>query len=212
MEHQISTIYSDLKGKKLLIMDNSALGACAVKRAKELGVKTIVANFYPIEKSASKQVADETVDIDISDIDAMVELVNKKQIDGIFVGWTDSHLPFYAEICRRTGLPCCGTKEQFEILSNDKRKFKQKCLEYGVPTIPEFSIDIHFSKKDLKNIEYPVIVKPADGSGGRGVKRCNNEQELIEHYTMLYDKSKSKKIICEKYIDSPHEIFLNYTS
>ena len=116
-----------LEGKKLLVMDNSALGACAVKRAKEMGIKTIVANFYPIDRSASKQVADEAIDIDISHIDEMVDLIHKRGIDGVFIGWTDSHLPFYAEICERAGLPCCGTKEQFEILSNDKRQFKECC-------------------------------------------------------------------------------------
>lgn len=200
-----------LEGKTLLIMDSSALAACAVKRAQKLGIHVIVANFYPVEKSASKQVADESVDIDISNIDAMVDLVKEKQIDGIFVGWTDSHLPFYCEICSRAGLPCCGTKEQFEILSNDKRLFKEACLKYGVPTIPEYHIDMRFKKEDLDQITYPALIKPADGSGSRGVQRCDSEEELIQYYSDLFKLSKSKKILCEKYIDSPKEIYLHYT-
>lgn len=201
----------NLEGKKLLVMDTSALGACAVRRAKEMGIKTIVANFYPEEKSASKQIADEKVDIDISHIDEMVELVKERHIDGIFVGWTDSHLPFYVEICERTGLPCCGTKEQFEILSNDKRMFKKCCLKYGIPTIPEYKLDINLKREDLDHIEYPVLVKPADESGSRGVKRCDNEKELVSYYAELYAHSKSKKIIVEKYIDSQREIFIHFT-
>ena len=66
-------MYENLKGKTLLIMDRTALAACAVKRAKELGIRVIVANFYKYEDSPSKQVADVAVDIDISDVDAMVE-------------------------------------------------------------------------------------------------------------------------------------------
>lgn len=201
----------NIEGKKLLVMDNSALAACAVRRAKEMGIKTIVANWYPIEVSASKQVADETVDINISHIDEMIDLIKEKEIDGIFVGWTDSHLPFYAEICERTGLPCCGTVEQFDILSNDKRRFKKSALEYGVPTIPEYKIDINFLREDLDKIEYPVLVKPADESGSRGIKRCDSEEDLVEYYKFLYEHSKSKKILCEKYIDSPKEIFIHYT-
>ena len=200
-----------LEGKKLLVMDNSALGACAVKRAKEMGIKTVVANFYPIDKSASKQVADETVDVDISHIDEMVDLIRERGIDGVFIGWTDSHLPFYAEICERAGLPCCGTKEQFEILSNDKRQFKECCRKYGVPTIPEYKLDINFRREDLERITYPVLVKPADESGSRGVKRCNNEEELVDYYAELYARSKSKKILVEKYIDNAREIFLHFT-
>jgi len=202
---------NSLEGKTLMVMDNTALGACAVKRAKELGVHTVVANFYPYEKSASKQVADEFVDIDISDIDSMVKFVKDMSVDGIFVGWTDSHLPFYADICEKAGLPCCATKDQFAILSNDKHNFKKACDFYGVPTVKEYHLDINFKDEDLRNIQYPVMVKPADGSGGRGVKKCNDENELVEHYKYLYDNSKSHKIICEEYIDSSNEIFLNYT-
>lgn len=201
----------DLVGKTLLIMDNTALGAAAVTRAKEMGVKTIVANFYPYERSKSKQVSDEYVDIDITKTDSVVKLIKEKNIDGVFVGWTDSHLPYYAEICEKANLPSCATKEQFEILSNNKHKFKQACIQYGVPTLKEYSLDIKFKKEDLEKIIYPVMVKPADGSGGRGVKKCNNEKELKDHYTSLYNNSHSKNIICEEYIDNADELFLNYT-
>ena len=204
-------MYEHLKGKTLLVMDRTALAACAVLRAKELGIRTVVANFYKYEDSPSKQVADVSIDADISDIERMLQIVKDYDIDGIFVGWTDSHLPFYAQICEKAGLPCCGTLDQFDIMSNDKRRFKQACIDNGVPTTPSYKIDMNFSREDLDKIVYPVVIKPADGSGGRGVARCNNEEELISGYTALYESSRSKKLVCEKYIDSPLEIFLNYT-
>ena len=204
-------MYEHLKGKTLLVMDRTSLAACAVLRAKEMGIKTVVGNFYKTEDSPSKQVADVAIDIDISDTDAMLKMIEDYNIDGIFVGWTDSHLPFYADICEKAGLPSCGTVEQFDILSNDKRRFKEACLKYGVPTPEIYNIDINFKREDLDKIVYPVMVKPADGSGGRGIKKCNNEEELIEHYKELYDSSSSKKIVCERYIQSENEIFIHYT-
>ncbi len=201
----------NLAGKTLLVMDRTALAACAVKRAKELGCRTIVANFYPTEASPSKQIADIAIDIDISHTDEMLELIRKYNVDGIFVGWTDSHLPFYADICQKAGLPCIGTKEQFDILSNDKRRFKDVCLKYGVPVPREYKLTMEFKREDLDAITYPVLVKPADESGSRGIRRCNNEAELIENYTWLYNRSVSKKIFVEQYIDSTKEIFLHYT-
>ena len=200
-----------LQGKKLLFFDGSSLAACAVERAKQMGVKTIVANYYPAEKSPAKLLADEVWNVNFSDIDNMVRLIKENHIDGIFVGWTDSHLPFYAEICEKAGLPCCGTLEQFDILSNDKRRFKEVCLEYGVPTPEIFKIDIDMNPQDLAKIVYPVMVKPADGSGGRGIMKCNNEEELIRYYKQLYDESPSKKIVCERYMQSENEIFIHYT-
>lgn len=201
----------NIAGKKLLFFDGSALAVNAVKRAKELGVKTIVANFYQAEKSPAKLVADESWDVDFSNVDNMVKLIKDNEIDGIFVGWTDSHLPYYAEICEKAGLPCCGTVEQFDILSNDKRRFKQACIDYGVPTMPMYKLDMNFKREDLDKISYPVMVKPADESGSRGVKRCDSEEELISYYATLYESSKSKKIFVEKYIDSPKEIYIHYT-
>ena len=211
MFEPVKSIYSDLKGKRLLIMDRTALAACAVKRAKEMGIYTVVANFYSVEDSPSKQIADEAIMIDISNVDAMVRLIQEKKINGVFIGWTDSHLPYYVDICQKAKLPCCATKEQVNILSNNKLLFKETCQKYGVPTVPSYKLDIHFRREDLDRIQYPVIVKPADGSGGRGVFRCDNESELIEYYSRLYESSSSKMIVCEKYMDSLHEIFLNYT-
>ncbi len=201
----------NLEGKTLLFLDGSALGACAVRRAKELGIHTIVANYYKTEKTPGKMVCDEPIEIDFSDVDAMCELVREKHIDGIFVGWTDSNLPYYAEISKRMGLPCCGTEEQFEVFSNDKRKFKEVATQFGVPVPKRYELTMEFLPEDLAKVEYPVLVKPADESGSRGIKRCDNEQELIENFTWLYAYSKSKKIFVEKYIDSPTEVFIYYT-
>ena len=164
-------MYEHLKNKTLLVMDRTSLAACAVIRAKEMGIRTVVANFYKTEDSPSKQVADVALEVDISNTDAMLRIIKDYKVDGIFVGWTDSHLPFYAKICKEAGLPCCGTEDQFDILSNDKNKFKEECLKHGVPTPKRFKIDINFNKEDLDKIEYPVMVKPADGSGGRGIKK-----------------------------------------
>lgn len=204
-------MYKHLQGKTLLVMDRTSLAACAVIRAKEMGIRTVVANFYKTEDSPSKQVADVAIDIDISDTDAMVKLIREYNVDGIFVGWTDSHLPFYAKICEAAGLPCCGTVEQFDIVSNDKRKFKEECLKYGVPTPDVYHLDINFKREDLDKIVYPVMVKPADGSGGRGIMKCSNEAELVAYYKELYDSSASKKIVCERYMQSENEIFIHYT-
>lgn len=200
----------NFNGKKLLFLDGSGLACNAVKRAQELGIWTIVANYYDPRVSPAKAIADEIWNIDFSDINLMVERIRECHVDGIFVGWTDSHLQYYADICLKAGIPCCGTADQFNILSNDKNMFKKKCMEYGVPTMHEYPLSIEFREEDLDKIQYPVMVKPADGSGSRGVRRCDTEDELKSHYRMLYETSKNKNIVCEEYIDSDKEIYIYY--
>lgn len=197
-------------GKTLLFFDGSGLACNAVKRAQELGIRTIVANYYDAQISPAKKIADESWNVDFSDIDLMVELIQSNHVDGIFVGWTDSHLQYYAEICLRADIPCCGTAEQFNILSNDKKVFKEKCVEYGVPTMHDYPLSIKLDEKELEGIQYPVVVKPADGSGSRGVRRCDTEADLIKWYKQLYIVSNSKNIVCEEYVDSDKEIYIHY--
>lgn len=201
----------DLQGKKLIFLGGSGLDACAVKRAQKLGVRTIVANKYDADRSPAKRIADEAWNIDFSDTERIVSLIKQNQVDGIFVGWTDSHLQHYVKICEMAGLPCCGTAEQFDILSNDKRRFKQLCRECGVPTPTEYQLDIDLKREDLDKIQYPVLVKPADESGSRGIRRCDTEDELVDYYPKLYEHSQSKKIFVEQYIDSDKEIYIHYT-
>lgn len=200
----------DFSGKKLLFLDGSGLACNAIQRAQELGIWTIVANYYDTIVSPAKKIADECWNVNFSDIDLMVELINNNHVDGLFIGWTDSHLQYYAEICSKADIPCCGTYEQFNILSNNKNEFKKKCREYGVPTMYDYPLSIEMKEEDLTGIRYPVMVKPPDGSGSRGVRRCNSEEELKSYYKALYETSENKDIICEEYVDSDKEIYLHY--
>ena len=126
----------NLAGKRLLILGGSRISCEIVKHAKNMGIITGVTDYYPIEKTPAKQMADEAYFVSTSDVDAIVKLVKENKFDGVFTGFTDSVLPYYAEICKRLEFPCYGTKEQFELFI-DKQKYKAKLREYDIPTIPE---------------------------------------------------------------------------
>ena len=102
-------------------------------------------------------------------------------------------LPYYAEICEKTGLPCYGTKEQFETLIA-KHKYKSLCRQFGVPTIPEY--DFHD-----ENIKYPVLVKPVDSSGSRGITICHDRVELEKAVEVGRKASKTGEVLVERYMD-----------
>lgn len=182
-----------LKGKRLLILGGMRISCEIVRKAREMGIYTLVADYNKIEDSPGKQIADEAVDLSVIDVDAVVAYIKGNNIDGVFVGFNDMLLPYYAEICRKAGLPCYGTKEQFETLIA-KDKYKALCRQFGVPTIPEYDInDGH--------IQYPVLVKPVDSSGSRGITICHNHQELVEAVAVGRKASKSDKVLIERYMD-----------
>lgn len=201
---------SDLTGKRLLVLGGSRISCEIVRKAQELGIYTMVTDWYNEDKSPAKKIADKAFMTSTADIEAMVKLIRDEKVDGILTGFTDSVLPYYAQICEAAGLPCYGTKEQFEILTN-KRVYKRICREFGVPVVEEYNIE----EKDLdtevvNNIKYPVLVKPADNSGGRGISICNNKEELLHGYKKALRFSESKEIIVERYIDGK-EVTVFYT-
>lgn len=186
-------MYKDLKGKRLLILGGMRFSCEIVRKAKGMGIYTIVADYNKIEDSPGKQIADEAVDLSVIDVEAVVSYIKNHAIDGVFVGFNDMLLPYYAEICEKTSLPCYGTKEQFETLIA-KDKYKALCRQFGVPTIPEYDIND-------ENIKYPVLVKPVDSSGSRGITICHNRQELEEAVEIGKKASKTEKVLIERYMD-----------
>ena len=182
-----------LKGKRLLILGGMRFSCEIVNKAMEMGIYTLVADYNRIEDSPGKQIADEAVDISVIDVDAVASYVKNNSIDGVIVGFNDMLLPYYADICEKCGLPCYGTKEQFETLIA-KDKYKALCRQFDVPTIPEYDIDD-------ENIQYPVLVKPVDNSGSRGITICHNRQELERAVEFGRKSSKIGKVIIERYMD-----------
>lgn len=183
----------NLTGKRLLILGGMRFSCEIVKTAKAMGIYTLVADYNKIEDSPAKQIADEAVDLSVVDVDAVVSYVKSHHIDGVFVGFNDMLLPYYAEICENTGLPCYGTKEQFETLIA-KDQYKTLCRQFGVPTIPEYDIND-------TSIKYPVLVKPVDSSGSRGITICHNREELEEAVEIGKKASKTGKVLIERYMD-----------
>lgn len=183
----------DMDKKKLLILGSNNLTCEIVEVAKSMGLYTIVLDWNPIERAPAKRISDEHVELSLSDIDSVVEYIKNNQIDGVMTGFTDSYLEYYAEICNKSNLPCYATKELFHIFSN-KHIYKKYLVKYGVPCIEEYDI------KDLTNIRFPVLVKPSDNSGGRGISVCNNQEELILGHEKAMSFSPSKNVLIEQYV------------
>lgn len=191
----------DLNGKKLLILGGPALACDIVETARSMGVYTMVTDWYTPEQMPAKKIADKYFMTSNADVDAVVKLIKEEGIDGVLTGFTDSTLTYYQQICEKAGLPCYATAEQFEITSN-KGKFKELCKKFEIPVVKEYNIDNRLDSKSLLNIKYPVIVKPVDNSGARGIKICYNENQLKEAYQNALSFSESKRVIVERYMTS----------
>lgn len=191
----------ELQGKKLLILGGVPAMIEVIERAHELGIKVFVTDY--LEDSPAKKYADQSFLVSTTDVDAVVSLCKRANVDGIFTGNVDLLLPYYAQICEKAGLPCYGSLDLFQLMT-DKRRFKDTCRQYGVPTIEEYSVE------QFDTIEYPVIVKPIDSSGSRGISVCGNKEELTAAIKKALEYSPSKQYIVEKYMTGDEVVLYYY--
>ena len=195
-----------LEGKKLLIIGGTTTECDIVRYAKAQGVYTIVADMDRNAPAMSR--ADKSVLISARDVDALVELCKKEQIDGVITGFVDILLRPYMEVCNRLGLPCYIT-EKMLTMSTNKVDFKDTCDKYGVPVPQTYLMGNKIDEEVLNRIQYPVFVKPLDGSGSRGAGVCKNENELNERFKEAVSYSASGNAIIEDYICG-REFLLDY--
>lgn len=189
----------NLSGKKLLILAGAGVHNKVVRAAKEMGVYTIVTDYLP--DSPAKKLANEAWMYDIKEVDSIVERCKKENIDGVINFCIDPGQKPYQEICEKLGLPCFGTKEQFEIMI-DKRKFKDFCISHGVDVIPDYS------EKDIidENVEYPIFIKPTNSRGSRGQSICFNKDQAIRAIKFAKSESSDNNFLCEKYMYGKQDI------
>lgn len=193
----------ELNGKRLLILAGADVHCKVIEAAKELGVRTIVTDY--LTDSPGKKLADECLMFSITDVDGIVEYCKQNPVDGVLNFCNDTAQKPYQQICSRLGLPCYSTEKQVEVLTN-KDLFKKTCISYGVDVIPEYT------EEDLQSgsIEYPVVVKPTDSRGSRGVSRCSSAEELTAALQAAKAESKANRAIIEKCMYGKQDFSMTY--
>jgi len=190
-----------LEGKKLLILGGGSDMISVTKLAQSMGCIVYVIDYYDTLRSPAKLVADYYSDISIFDTEAVVQYIKENCIDGVLTGYTDSYLMQYLNICREAGLPCYGSERAFQI-ATDKMFFKQACMASGVGVIPGTNAyDFDTIKRFANHNGYPMMLKPTDNSGSRGVIKCEEPDSLRKCFDYAMSFSGSKNILIEKYMD-----------
>lgn len=203
-------MFENIKGKRLLLIGGINHATEIIKTAQKMGVEVYVTDYN--ENTPAKKMANKSFSVSTIDVNALEKLCIEEKIDGVITGFIDSMLPYCEELCRRMGYPFWATQQQIDICVN-KDKFKEACRQYGVPIAKEYMLTDnlgHLNEEVMNQIEFPVIVKPVDNSGSRGVFVCKNKEELIERYNEALTYSKSKHVIIEQLIQGQH-INMYYT-
>lgn len=186
----------NFKGKRLLIIGGVNQMDDLILLAHRNGVFVGVTDYN--KNTYLKQIADAQHDVDALDTEAVAELCRTEHYDGIISNFIDMLSPYVTKTADILHYHAPFTVEQL-LMSTNKKYFKSKCMEYGVPVPQEYKISC---KEDIQkhDINYPVIIKPVDGSGSKGVAPCHSEAELLDNYDKAMQSSRSKDVIVEEFI------------
>lgn len=80
----------------------------------------------------------------------------------------------------------------------------------GVPVVPEYNIPEKFSVQDVNGLPFPVLLKPVDSSGARGMHVCYSEAEFLDKYEHAMNWSRTKQVLVEEYMTDAEEVFFQY--
>ncbi len=188
----------NLQGKILLILGGDARSKDIVLCARQMGVHTIVADWYDTHRSPAKQISDEYWNQDIFQTDEVVNLIRANNVDGVITGFSDSYLLQYNKICEAAGLPCYATAEVFKT-TLDKSCFKQLCIDNDVPTVPAF--DLSSFNPEIISDKFKIIIKPVDNSGSRGIKVCSRPEDFQGCLSYALSFSQKKQVVIERFME-----------
>lgn len=197
------------EGKKLLFLGSNVGTADMIKYAKENGAFTIVADYLPVEKSFGKQLADSSVFISTGDLDNLKKYIEETGVNGVLAGVSEFNLLNAMKLCDHFHFPFYCSKKQWDFIEN-KENFRHLCIDYDIPVPRTFFVGDIISAKALSAVEYPVIVKPVDGSASIGITICRERTTLLKAMEEAKNNSEIGRIIIEEFAEGD-EFAAHYT-
>lgn len=180
--------------KSVLIFGVGPLQESIINRAKLMGLYTV--GIDPVAAATCRNAVDAFEVVGGQDYEGTCAVVEKYGIDAIVTAATDKPLVMMARIAEKYGFPFYSV--EVAQWSTDKFQMKQRFMEGGVPCAKGRLVK---SIEETADLVYPVIVKPRDNSGSRGVKLCRSKEELAESMSEAFEVSKMDTVLVEEYIE-----------
>lgn len=187
--------------KRLLILGSLDEFVLLVQLAREHGIYTIVCDGY--HNSPAKRAADVSYDIPVTNIDEIVELCRRERADGIITSFSDLLFECMVKIAHKARLKCYLTPDKLGYY-RDKVQMKEMFSRLGIPSPKSVCLEKDFPDEALSGLSFPVVVKPIDKYGSRGVFVLDSIARIRERFDECCASSDVKRILVEEYHDG-HE-------
>jgi pyruvate carboxylase subunit A len=206
--------------KKLLIANRGEIAVRIVRACAEMGIKSVAVFAEADRYALHVKKADEAYSLGPDTVAGylnahhLVNIAVATGCDALHPGYGFlSENPELAETCQRRGIYFVGPDPQTIRKLGDKTIARQTMAAAGIPVTPGSNhnvADIQEAKEIALGIGYPVMLKATSGGGGRGIRRCDSEDELIRNYPRVISEAVkafgNAEIFIEKFIADPRHI------
>lgn len=184
--------------KKSILIIGAGFGQVpAIKKAKEIGLRTIVIDKNP--KAEGMKLADVSYAVDVIDEKKAIKIARKHKISGVMTMQTDLPVPTVGTVADALKLP--GISKKNAKKCSNKIKTRLALKSKGVPQ-PKFIVVRHIkgAVDAAEKIGFPCIIKTPDSSGSRGVVKVNDKKQIRKAFKEALRYTKKSEILVEEYV------------
>lgn len=185
--------------KKLLLLGGSRYLLPVIEAAHELGIYTITCDYLP-DNTAHKY-SDEYHNVSIVEKEAVLKIAQQLNVDGVMSFACDPGVVTAAYVAEKMGLPFQCSYKAASLLQ-DKGMFRNFLHDNGFncPHAKRYeNPDEPFNDTDFFN--WPVIVKPVDSAGSKGVTRVDSPEQLPQAITTALEQARDGAFIIEDFLE-----------
>lgn len=188
----------DNNRKKALVLGGIASFCDLADEMESMGIEPVICDYY--EDAPAKKMGYQYYDVSTTDIKSIVDIAKKHRVDGIISAFSDRNLHSAYIVTEKLNLPQLYDEAIVELLT-DKLKMKNYFRKNGLPIIEYRILNKEFKEQELKGLKFPVVTKPIDAYGSKGIFVCNSIQEIREAFDNTVREALKYKdcIIVEEY-------------
>ena len=188
--------------KKLLLLGGSFAQLAAIKKAKSIGYYTVLCDYLP--DNPGQSIADSFHQVSTTDKDAVLQVAQQEGIDGIIAYGSDPAAPTAAYVANAMNLP--GMDYNLVRHFCEKPLFREFLFDHGfnVPKWVEVDAPYQIDETSIASLHYPMIVKPTDSSGSKGITVVEDRTELAAAIDNAKQYSRNGTLIIEEFIRRDH--------
>jgi biotin carboxylase len=170
----------------------------AIAQARERGLRVVAVDRNP--EAPGLALADVSEVVDFADVDAVVDVARRHDVDGALTVSADRAVPVVGAVTERLGLPTIGRDVAHRM--THKIAMRRTLAEEGIPQPPFAAVrNLAEGRAALETVGLPAVLKPVDSGGQRGLFRIETPGDLESHLHSALAESPGREAILEGFVE-----------